>query len=113
MSLAVVVMFVSLAALCQEKTIFVMSDIHVMAPELLINDGEAFQKYIASDPKLLRDLFVGAGDDPLGHAADFHDGAASILTGIAANISLAENRPDIQKNNAFPTRRSLCAQRSV
>ncbi|MBR5744151.1 MAG: metallophosphoesterase, partial [Muribaculaceae bacterium] len=54
LSLAVVVMFVSLAALCQEKTIFVMSDIHVMAPELLVNDGEAFQKYIASDPKLLR-----------------------------------------------------------
>ncbi len=45
------------------------------------------------DPKLLRDLLVGAGDDPLGHAADFHDGAASILTGIAANISLAEKRP--------------------
>ena len=54
LSLAVVVMFVSLAALCQGKTIFVMSDIHVMAPELLVNDGEAFQKYIASDPKLLR-----------------------------------------------------------
>lgn len=37
-----------------EKRIFVMSDIHVMAPELLVEDGDAFRRYVESDPKLLR-----------------------------------------------------------
>ena len=40
------------------------------------------------DLRLLHDIFRGAGDDPLNHAADYRDGAKSILTGIAANISL-------------------------
>ena len=40
------------------------------------------------DMRLLTDIFRGAGEDPLNHAADYRDGAKSILTGIAANISL-------------------------
>jgi predicted dehydrogenase len=40
------------------------------------------------DPKLLANLFAGVKDDELGHAADFRDGALSILTGIGANISM-------------------------
>jgi Oxidoreductase family, C-terminal alpha/beta domain len=40
------------------------------------------------DPKLLKDLFRGVEDDIFGHAADCLDGARSILTGIAANISM-------------------------
>ena len=40
------------------------------------------------DMRLLNDVFRGAGEDPLNHAADYRDGAKSILTGIAANISL-------------------------
>ena len=45
------------------------------------------------DMRLLNDLFRGAGEDPLNHAADYHDGAKSILTGIAANISLKTGLP--------------------
>ncbi len=45
------------------------------------------------DAKLLWNLFIGVEDDPLGHAADFHDGAKSILTGIAANISIRTGLP--------------------
>jgi 3',5'-cyclic AMP phosphodiesterase CpdA len=33
--------------------IAIVSDIHYMAPELLVNDGPAFQAYEAKDPKLL------------------------------------------------------------
>ena len=40
------------------------------------------------DTRLLNDLFRGVTEDPLNHAADFRDGAKSILTGIAANISI-------------------------
>jgi predicted dehydrogenase len=39
------------------------------------------------DIRLLRDLFVGDQHDPLKRAADHRAGAASILTGIAANRS--------------------------
>ena len=41
------------------------------------------------DVRLLRDLFVGDQEDPLNRAADHRAGAASILTGIAANRSFA------------------------
>ncbi|MDP4238752.1 MAG: metallophosphoesterase [Bacteroidota bacterium] len=33
--------------------IAILSDIHVMAPSLLVKDGPAFQAYLAQDPKLL------------------------------------------------------------
>ena len=35
------------------KNIFVISDVHVMSPKLLINEGSAFSSYLNSDPKLL------------------------------------------------------------
>ena len=35
------------------KSIIVMSDIHVMAPQLLENSGTAFDNYLSQDPKLL------------------------------------------------------------
>ena len=35
------------------KDILVMSDIHVMNPELLVKEGSAFNQYLASDRKLL------------------------------------------------------------
>lgn len=38
-----------------EYTIFVMSDIHVMAPELLVSKGSAFENYVKTDPKLLEE----------------------------------------------------------
>ncbi|MFA6816483.1 MAG: Gfo/Idh/MocA family oxidoreductase [Lentisphaeria bacterium] len=45
------------------------------------------------DAKLLKNVFEGVTDDPFGHAADFHDGAESILTGIGANISIKTGLP--------------------
>ena len=35
------------------KNILVMSDIHVMSPQLLVKEGSAFSSYLNSDPKLL------------------------------------------------------------
>ena len=45
------------------------------------------------DKRLLDDVFIGGQDDRLGRAADHVDGAMSILTGIAANRSLATGLP--------------------
>ena len=41
------------------------------------------------DERLQDHLFRGVEEDPLGHAAGVMDGAYSILTGIAANTSVA------------------------
>jgi len=47
-----------------------------------------------ADGLLLTDLFGEPGaPDPLGRAAGLPDGIASILTGIAANRSLATGQP--------------------
>ena len=40
------------------------------------------------DAVLLRDVFRGVGDDPLGHAASWHDGVRSMVVGLAGNRSL-------------------------
>lgn len=45
------------------------------------------------DGKLLKDIFVGSGDDPLKRAAGFNEGAKSILVGIAANRSFETRQP--------------------
>ena len=45
------------------------------------------------DVRLLNDVFRGAKDDPLGHAAGYLDGARSILTGISANLSMKTGLP--------------------
>jgi len=45
------------------------------------------------DPILLNDLFGTAIDDPLNRAASHVDGAMSILTGIASNISMRTGLP--------------------
>lgn len=45
------------------------------------------------DTRLLRDLFIGTDEDPLKRAADHVSGAASILTGISANISFKTGLP--------------------
>ena len=41
------------------------------------------------DERLQDDLFRGVEEDPLGHAAGVKDGAYSILTGVAADASVA------------------------
>ena len=38
-----------------EYSIIVMSDIHVMAPQLLVQKGQAFENYTKTDPKLLEE----------------------------------------------------------
>lgn len=45
------------------------------------------------DVRLLQDIFAPNGNDPLGRAATHIDGACSILTGIAANRSMATGQP--------------------
>lgn len=45
------------------------------------------------DNAMLADLFGEPGDDPLSRAADHRAGALSILTGIAANRAIAQQRP--------------------
>ena len=45
------------------------------------------------DIRLLDHIFRGSENDPLGHAAGYLDGAKSILTGIAANISMKTGLP--------------------
>jgi hypothetical protein len=45
------------------------------------------------DVRLLNDVFLGAGENPLGHAAGYIDGAKSILIGISANKSMASGMP--------------------
>ncbi|MEU8221483.1 Gfo/Idh/MocA family oxidoreductase [Kribbella sp. NPDC048915] len=45
------------------------------------------------DKLIYQDLFVGPGNDPLGRAADVHDGVRAVAVGIAANESLASGQP--------------------
>ncbi len=45
------------------------------------------------DSRLLSDIFRGVKDNSLGHSAGCVDGAWSILTGIAGNISIATGMP--------------------
>ncbi|ALB64233.1 Myo-inositol 2-dehydrogenase 1 [Cronobacter condimenti 1330] len=45
------------------------------------------------DNAMLADLFGEPGDDPLQRAADHRAGAMSILTGIAGNMSMQQQRP--------------------
>lgn len=57
-----------------------------VAREVPIPAGEG--GHGGGDAVLLRDLFVGAGDDPLGHAASWRDGVTSVVVGLAGNRSL-------------------------
>ena len=51
--------------------IAIISDLHVMAPELLVNDGVAFEEYLIKDRKMLRE-------------------SAEILTSIVDSILVVE-----------------------
>ncbi|MDR7110739.1 putative dehydrogenase [Microbacterium trichothecenolyticum] len=46
-----------------------------------------------ADTALLHDLFDGAGDDPLEHAASWLDGVRAMAVGVAGNTSLATGMP--------------------
>lgn len=73
----------------KEKTLMV----HPMfaAPyEVAIEEKEG--GHGGGDPILLKDLFGESEEDPYNRAAGLEDGIKSILTGIAANQSIASNR---------------------
>ncbi|GAA2959246.1 Gfo/Idh/MocA family protein [Microbacterium schleiferi] len=46
-----------------------------------------------ADAALLRDVFEGPGDDPLGHTASWLDGVRSMAVGLAGNSSLQTGAP--------------------
>lgn len=58
-------------------------------PSYTVGFEEAIGGHGGGDTRLLSDVFLGAGPDPLKRAANHIDGAKSILTGIAANKSMA------------------------
>ena len=62
-------------------------------PQVITYDEGDKSGHGGGDAKLLKNLFVGNTDDPLGHYADFTDGAQSILTGIGANIAMRTGLP--------------------
>ena len=75
-----------------------------MAPEIIFQpfwgkpvvytyDSTVKSGHGGGDSRLMNNLFIGVDDDPLGLAADFVDGAMSILTGIGANISMRTGLP--------------------
>jgi predicted dehydrogenase len=53
------------------------------------------------DGRLLHDVFMGPGDDPLKTAAGHIDGAKSILVGVAANESFKRGLP-VEVDELFP-----------
>ena len=55
--------------------------------------GYGRRGYGGGDPVLLNDIFGTPEYDPLHRAASYVDGAMSILTGIAANKSIATGMP--------------------
>ncbi len=59
--------------------------------EVEINEGDG--GHGGGDPILLEDIFGSPEPDPLNRAASHIDGAMSILTGIAANKSIASGMP--------------------
>lgn len=61
--------------------------------QVITYDCDSLAGHGGGDAKLLKNLFVGVDEDPLGLAADFHDGAKSILTGIGANLSMQTGLP--------------------
>jgi predicted dehydrogenase len=53
---------------------------------------DADEGHGGSDEKIRKNLFIGCEDDPLGQMADTRAGMMSIGIGMAANVSMAENR---------------------
>lgn len=56
------------------------------AREVEIPSGEG--GHGGGDARLLRDVFVGVGDDPLSQAATWRDGVRAVVVGLAGNRSL-------------------------
>ena len=57
------------------------------------------------DTLLLRDVFEGPSDDPLGRPSDWVDGVRAIAVGICGNVSLAQGRPVTVEELGLPVER--------
>ncbi len=66
---------------------------HWGKPQIISYDQNDKGGHGGGDVRLLSHVFRGVDADPLGHAAGYLDGARSILTGIAANISMKTGQP--------------------
>ncbi len=66
---------------------------HWGKPQVITYEATNLGGHGGGDERLLRHVFIGAENDPLGHAAGYIDGARSILTGIAANLSMKTGQP--------------------
>ena len=65
---------------------------HWEPPQTLLH-GELAQGHGGGDARLLESLFGDPAEDPLGRSADHHDGARSLLIGLAANQSFTTGQP--------------------
>jgi predicted dehydrogenase len=65
---------------------------HWEKPTRIVMEKQTEGGHGGADKLLLRDLFIGDGDDPLQLRADHCAGVFSIITGIAANRSIEEKR---------------------
>lgn len=63
------------------------------APAVEIEIPVAEGGHGGADAALLRDVFVGPGDDPLGHTASWLDGVRAMAVGLAGNSSLESGAP--------------------
>ncbi len=61
-----------------------------VAEEVTIPEGEG--GHGGGDALLLRDVFVGPDDDPLGRPSDWIDGMRAVAVGMCGNVSLVEGR---------------------
>ena len=52
-SLFLILLLFFVSSISAQTKIVVLSDIHVMAPELLVSDGPAWQQFLASDRKMV------------------------------------------------------------
>ena len=66
---------------------------HWQKPQVITYEQNDKGGHGGGDVRLLDHLFLGAKNDPLGHAAGYADGAKSILIGIAANKSMQTGLP--------------------
>ena len=66
---------------------------HWQKPQVISYEQNDKGGHGGGDVRLLDHLFLGAKNDPLGHAAGYVDGAKSILIGIAANKSMQTGLP--------------------
>jgi predicted dehydrogenase len=76
-----------------EEPVRILVRRHWRQPTVVELDPTSEGGHGGGDRRLLEDILVGTGEDPLRRAADHTAGARSILTGIAANRSFTTGEP--------------------